>query len=75
MKERALSFFCLSFSLEEKAAKRSIMNCVEEKTTSSSFLFVEFFQQFFVQMPECKSNKKKRLDLFLPPSNTSSETT
>jgi len=74
MKERALSFFCLSFSLEEKAAKRSIMNCVEEKT-SPSFLFVEFFQQFFVQMPECKSNKKKRLDLFFPPSNTSSETT
>ena len=67
MKERALSFFCLSFSLEVKAAKRSIMNCVEEKTTSSSFLFVEFFQQFFVQMPECKSNKKKRLDLFPPP--------
>tara|TARA_B100000401_G_scaffold38213_1_gene22541 strand:- start:93 stop:311 length:219 start_codon:yes stop_codon:yes gene_type:complete len=72
MKERALSFFCLSFSLEVKAAKRSIMNCVEGKT---SFLFVEFFQQFFVQMPECKSNKKKRLDLFFPPSNTSSETT
>ena len=66
MKERALSFFCLSFSLEEKAAKRSIMNCVEEKT-SPSFLFVEFFQQFFVQMPECKSAIKNASIYFFPP--------
>tara|TARA_B100001741_G_C16079554_1_gene381474 strand:+ start:330 stop:503 length:174 start_codon:yes stop_codon:yes gene_type:complete len=48
MKERALSFFCLSFSLEEKAAKRSpIMNCVEEKTTFLLFSSSSFFSTIF----------------------------
>ena len=67
MKERALSFFCLSFSLEEKAAKRSIMNCVEEKTTLLLFSSSSFFNNFLSRCQNARAIKKNASIYFFPP--------
>ena len=65
MKERALSFFCLSFSLEEKAAKRSNELC--GRKNNLLFSSSSFFNNFLSRCQNARAIKKNASIYFFPP--------
>ena len=66
--EGACAVVLLSFFLFGRKGGQEIDNeLCGRKNNLPSFLFVEFFQQFFVQMPECKSAIKNASIYFFPP--------
>ena len=65
MKERALSFFCLSFSLEVKAAKRSNELC--GRKNNLLFSSSSFFNNFLSRCQNARAIKKNASIYFFPP--------